>query len=194
MKETSLNRRTPERIAALRLTTFGLIIASLAIIGVACGSSGDTDPAFSKIQQLDDRVVSITNFEGNRFKRVKEYDVSELPDASAAYLVYFTPSDSEPVQFEIRVYPDFETVMRSGVGYAAEVTGEDAMLRSADVRWDVGTKDRRGGGAFRGQLTPLYGDYAVVGNVIMLCEGRDSAQALERCAALLVAARITDED
>jgi hypothetical protein len=80
--------------------------------------------------------------------------------------------------------------MESGVGYAAEVTGEDALLRSADVRWDEGTKDRRGGGAFRGQLTPLYGDYAVIGNAIVLCEGRSSEQSLERCAALLLSAGI----
>ena len=70
------------------------------------------------------------------------------------------------------------------------MTGREALLREVDVRWKEGTRDRRGGGAFRDSLTPLYGDYMVFGNVILLCEGRDSAQSLERCAALLTAAGI----
>jgi hypothetical protein len=103
---------------------------------------------------------------------------------------YFTPADSEPIQYELRMYPDHASAIEHGVVFAAEVTGEDALLRSVDVQWDEGTRDRRGGGAFRGQLTPMYGDYAVFGNVIMLCEGRSLEQALERCAALLAAAGI----
>jgi hypothetical protein len=71
------------------------------------------------------------------------------------------------------------------------VTGPEALLRSTDVRWDQGTKDRRGGGFHRGGLTPLYGDYAIIGNVIMLCEGRDSDQSLSRCESLLFAAGIS---
>ena len=91
------------------------------------------------------------------------------------------------------MYPDHATALESGVDYAAEVTGEDALLREVDVRWTEGTRDRRGGGAFRDSLTPLYGDFAIFGNVVLLCEGRDSSQALERCAALLHAAGIGAE-
>ena len=82
------------------------------------------------------------------------------------------------------------SAIETGVEYADEVTGVDAFLRSVDVRWEEGTRDRRGGGAARGSLTPLYGDYAVIGNIVMLCQGRDSDQALERCASLLWAAGI----
>jgi hypothetical protein len=162
----------------------------IAIVAVSCGSSdGDGDGGFAKIDP-NPVILDLSSFDDARLKLAKEYDVSELPDAAAAYLGYFTPPNSEPIQYELRMYPDHASAIANGVTYAEEVTGEDALLRSADVRWEEGTKDRRGGGAFRGQLTPLYGDFAVVGNVIMLCEGRSSEQSLERCAALLAAVGI----
>ena len=33
--------------------------------------------------------------------------------------------------------------------------------------------------------SPKYGDYVILGNVWMLCEGADSGQGLERCEALV---------
>jgi hypothetical protein len=111
--------------------------------------------------------------------------------AIAAYMGYFTPPDSEPIQYELRIYPDHVSAVEKGIEYAEEVTGAEALLRAVDVRWEEGTKDRRGGGFHRHGLTPLYGDYAVIGNVITLCEGRDSDQALGRCESLLFAAGIS---
>jgi len=107
--------------------------------------------------------------------------------ANAAYMGFYTPPDSKPIQYEIRIYPDHMSAVEKGTEYAEEVTGEDALLRSVDVSWDEGTNDRRGGGAARGSLTPLYGDYAIIGNVIVLCQGRNSTQSLNRCEALLLA-------
>ncbi|HIF72380.1 MAG TPA: hypothetical protein EYQ61_07495 [Dehalococcoidia bacterium] len=161
----------------------------VAVIGAACGGSGSSGSSFSKID-TDATVRDLESFIPSGLKQNKVYDVSELPGAIAAYMVYFTPAGSEPIQYELRMYPDHASAIDDGISYADEVTGEDALLRSVDVRWEEGTKDRRGGGAFRGQLTPLYGDYAVIGNVIVLCEGRSSEQALERCEALLLAAGI----
>ena len=66
----------------------------------------------------------------------KGYDVSELPLATAAYMGYFTSSESEPVQYELRMYPDHASAIASGVEYTDEVTGVDALLRSVDVRWE----------------------------------------------------------
>lgn len=142
----------------------------------------------------DDTVRDIDHFAPSGFKIAKEYDVAGLPVAEAAFMGYFTPAGSDPIQYELRFYPDHASVLTNGVEYAAEVTGEDALLREVDVRWTEGTRDRRGGGAFRDSLTPLYGDYAIFGNVILLCEGRDSDQSLERCAALLRAAGIWVKD
>lgn len=169
-----------------------LLFAILFIItaGVGCGGSGDA--TFLKVTP-DETVRDIDDFTRIGFKRARVYDVSELPDATGAYLIYYTPANSEPVQYELRIYPDHATAIESGSGYADEVTGPDALLREVDVRWNVGTRDRRGGGAFRDSLTPMYADYAVYGNVILICEGRDSAQSLGRCAAFLQAAGIDVE-
>ena len=154
------------------------ILSSVAVTG--CGSGGDSDSAFSKVQ-ADSVDRDLASFDSAGFKKARTYDVGELPGAVAAYMGYYQPADSEPVQYELRMYSDHATAVESGVTYAEEVTGADALLRSVDVRWEEGTKDRRGGGAFSDGLTPLYGDFAVFGNIIMLCEGRDSIQSLGRC-------------
>ena len=171
-------------------TTLSLIVFSLTLLGVACGSVNEShESTFVKINP-DQTIRDFSSFDGARFKLAKEYDISGLPMASAAYMGYFTPPDSEPIQYELRIYPDHMSAVEKGIEYAEEVTGADALLRSADVRWDEGTNDRRGGGAARGSLTPLYGDYAIIGNVIILCQGRNSTQSLNRCEALLLAVGI----
>ena len=172
------------------LTPLSLIAFSLTLLAVACGSSNESHGStFLKINP-DQAIRDLNSFDGARFKLAKEYDISELPMASAAYMGYFTPPDSEPIQYELRIYPDHMSAVEKGIEYAEEVTGAEALLRAVDVRWDEGTKDRRGGGFHRHGLTPLYGDYAVIGNVIMLCEGRDSTQSLNRCESLLLAVGI----
>ena len=171
-------------------TILGMVVVAIAILGSAClAGDSDSEGTFSKIN-ADQTIRDLSSFEKAPFKLSKEYDVSALPMANAAYMGYFTPPDSEPIQYELRIYPDHVSAVEKGIEYAEEVTGAEALLRSSDVRWDEGTKDRRGGGAFRGRLTPLYGDYAVIGNVIMLCEGRDSTQSLNQCEALLLAVGI----
>lgn len=163
------------------------VVLSLILFGVACGSGNESSGStFMKINK-DNAVRDLSSFDGAPFKLAKEYDISGLPRASAAYMGYYIPPDSEPIQYELRIYPDHKSAVEMGIQYAEEVTGEEALLRSVDVRWDEGTKDRRGGGFHRGGLTPLYGDYAVIGNIILLCEGRDSNQALSRCESLLFA-------
>ena len=171
-------------------TILGMVVVAIAIFGSAClAGDSDSEGTFSKIN-ADQTFRDLSSFEKAPFKLAKEYDVSELPMANAAYKIFFTPLDSEPIQYELRIYPDHVSAIEKGVEYAEEVTGADALLRSADVRWDEGTNDRRGGGAARGSLTPLYGDYAIIGNVIIPCQGRNSTQSLNRCEALLLAAGI----
>ena len=171
-------------------TILGMVVVAIAIFGSAClAGDSDSEGTFSKIN-ADQTFRDLSSFEKAPFKLAKEYDVSELPMATAAYKVFFTPPDSQPIQYELRIYPDHMSAVEKGIEYAEEVTGANALLRSADVRWDEGTNDRRGGGAARGSLTPLYGDYAIIGNVIILCQGCNSTQSLNRCEALLLAVEI----
>jgi len=167
-----------------------MLVVSIVIFGSAClASDSSSEGSFSKIN-ADQTIRDLSSFEKAPFKLAKEYDVSALPAANAAYKGFFTPPDSKPIQYELRIYPDHMSAVEKGMEYAEEVSGADALLRSVDVRWDEGTNDRRGGGAARGSLTPLYGDYAIIGNVIMLCQGRNSTQSLNRCEALLLAVGI----
>ena len=175
------------RLSPIRLVT--LLVMILAVFAVVACTSGNSDVVFSKIDSSP-TILDLSSFDDSGFKKAREYDVVELPGATAAYMGYFTPVGSEPVQYELRVYTDHASAVDNGVSYAEEVTGEDALLRSVDVRWEEGTKDRRGGGAFSDGLTPLYGDFAVHGNVVLHCEGRDSIQSLDRCKALLQASGI----
>ena len=166
-----------------------MVLSLIGLLSIACGSGGEKAATFAQVQP-DEIVRDISNFDGSGFKQVREYDVTGLPGALGAYLGYYTPPESDPIQYELRFYPDHATAVANGVDYADEVTGEGAALRSADVRWDEGTKDRRGGGGFRDTLTPLYADYVVFGNLFLLCEGRDSSQSFSRCNSLLEAAGI----
>ena len=177
----------PAQVLCYRTHLAWAFLFTVAIAGVACGSNGDA--GFLKITP-DETVRDIDDFTRIGFKRAREYDVNGLPDATGAYMIYYTPANSEPAQYELRIYPDHATALESGTGYADEVTGPEALLREVDVRWNEGTRDRRGGGAFRDSLTPMYANYAVYGNVILMCEGRDSTQSLDRCKAFLEAAGV----
>ena len=188
--------RTTSKTLAIPIadpTILVIVVVAITIFGSACLTGADgSEGTFAKIN-ADPTVRDLSSFDEAPFKLGKEYDVSDLPLATSAYMGYFTPSGTEPVQYELRIYPDHSSAVESGIGYVEEVTGVDALLRSVDVRWEEGTKDRRGGGFHRGGLTPLYSDYVVIGNVIILCEGRDSTQSLSRCEALLLAAGIGEQ-
>ena len=167
-----------------------MMVVAIPILGSAClADDTGSEGTFSKINP-DQTIRDLSSFEKAPFKLSKEYDVSTLPMANAAYKGFFTPPNSDSIQYELRIYPDHMSAVEKGMEYAEEVTGADALLRSVDVRWDEGTSDRRGGGSSRGSITPLYGDYAIIGNVIMLCQGRNSTQSLNRCEALLLAVGI----
>ena len=190
MAHSQLGKQKIVKMPTISPTILGMVVVAIAIFGSAClAGDSDSEGTFSKIN-ADQTFRDLSSFEKAPFKLAKEYDVSELPMATAAYKVFFTPPDSQPIQYELRIYPDHMSAVEKGIEYAEEVTGADALLRSADVRWDEGTNDRRGGGAARGSLTPLYGDYAIIGNVIILCQGRNSTQSLNRCEALLLAVGI----
>ena len=171
------------RVFYLRARPAALAITAL-LIG-ACGSS--TSSAGRDFVRVSDegRIFDIEEFKQAGLKAADEYDVTGLPGALSAYLDYYQPQGDEPVQYELRFYPDHSTAVRDGTSYADEVTGPDAKLKEGDVRWKEGTSHRRGGGAFRDTITPLYANYAIFNNLILLCEGRDDLQSLGRCSRLL---------
>ena len=103
------------------------------IFGSAClaGDSG-SEGTFSKIN-ADQTIRDLSSFEKAPFKLAKEYDVSELPMANAAYKIFFTPPDSQPIQYELRIYPDHVSAVEKGIEYAEEVTGADIFGHQASL-------------------------------------------------------------
>ena len=173
--------------------TVGLATLLVAVMSVACGSdtggaTGDTpaeemgDPRIRSIVA----TYSIDNLKTVGVKTNKEYDVEELPGADAAWRIIFNQLD-----YEVRFYPDHQTLLDEGIPYAEHVTGDDAVVIGDDVIWEEGAKDRRrcsrdadtphSGCAY----SPRYWDYVVVGNMIMMCEGLESKQSIDNCDDLL---------
>ena len=119
----------------------------------------------------DDIIFSKASFDDLEFKFSKKYDVSELPDALEAHYGFF-----QRREFEIRFYPSNEIAKSSGIFFAEEATGEDAIIKKSDASWKEGIKDRMISGVFGNKKnSPKYMDYVIFGNVIVLCPSEKSS-------------------
>ena len=156
---------------------------------IACSSSGNDQNTQDDIFDgtYDNIIFSKTSFDGLEFKFSKEYDVSELPDALEAHYGFF-----QRREFEIRFYPSNDIAKSSGIFFAEEATGEDAIIKKSDASWKEGIKDRMTSGAFGNKKnTPKYMDYVILGNMIVLCPIEISSseigatEPLDNCRLLL---------
>ena len=75
----------------------------------------------------------------------------------------------------------------SGEIYAKSVTGNDAIVSGDDVMWEEGAKDRRkcvprAGTSESGcDQKARFGDYIIMGNMIILCEGLSTEESMVLC-------------
>ncbi len=166
-----------------------LIVGALLAIG-ACGD-GSSGTGFKQVSPAA-RTYSQDDFLAIGFKVVREYNVEGLPGATSASFGFWRVSGQAPRDYELRFYASHEEAVRQGTPLAEEVTGEDALIIGDEMTWKEGIKDRRhqllgGKAGGTGGLAPSYMDYAIYGNVVLLCEGVDSAQSLEVCAGLVEA-------
>ena len=178
-----------------RLLILLLAIAALSIAAVACGSDSDgvgssTGGPIAKIDTTDriytaDDIINATNFKHN-----DDYDVEGLDGAVAAIYGFYGVDPYNRQEYEARFYPDHATAMIQGVDFANEATGADAVLLKDIQRWDEGISDRRqcagNGGHHSGKCdNPKYFDYVVVGNMVLMCQGKDTATSHQACADLM---------
>ena len=139
-----------------------------------------------------DGFHSIEDFDNlQNFKMSKTYNVEGLLGADAAIYGFFGPDPYDRREYEARFYPDHDTALTHGVDFANEATGPDAVIASSVQRWDEGLSQRRTcaanvrGSHHSGRCDlAKYGDYVIAGNLVLLCQGRDSASALDNCKAL----------
>lgn len=181
------------QIVVIGLLTIGLLTA------FACGtgeeSSGDSDANTAISDSVDatsgdsrifavERQFMSDDLAGAGLKSGKEYDVATLPGGVESKLMYWRVNDVA-VQYEVRFYESHLDAVRLGAGAAEEGSGEDAVLDDDVAEYVEGIRDRRTVFDFRGVPRPRYGAYAIYGNMVVLCEGRDDAEAWMRCSALI---------
>ena len=181
---------TAHKAAVLAATAITLLLTS----AIACGSD-NAEERLENAPIIDypfevlraDQTYTIDDLKAVQgVKANKEYDVTDLPAATAAWRVLFNKHD-----YEVRFYPDQQTAIDEGAPYAEHVTGDNAVVIGDDILWEEGAKDRRR--CSRNEKTPhagcsyssRYWDFVVLGNMIMMCEGLESAQAIRNCDELI---------
>ncbi len=174
--------RADRNIAA----TFLLAIV-VAVVAVACGTDSASGGASSVPRVVaSDRIYTIDDLTAAGVKTVKEYDVEDLPGATAVWQAVFNRLD-----YEARFYASHDEAVAEGTSYADSVTGEDAIVTGDDVAWEEGARDRRK--CSRAAQTPhsscsysaRYLEYVIRGNMILFCEGDETADAFANCENLL---------
>ncbi len=173
-----------------RSVLISLFTATLLAIAVACGSSTDSDDgAVAKITPSE-TIFALEDLTAIGFKKGKTFDVEGLTGATDAYHGFWGLDPYDRKDYEARFYPSHAYAVEFGVVFADERTGSDANIKTDETMWEEGAKEARActrsaGGDSSNCRVSKYGDYVIYGNMILVCQGRDSSTALEQCAALL---------
>jgi hypothetical protein len=148
-------------------------------------STGDLEsPEF--INPFPDKIYSEEDFDHPSVKFNKKYDVAELPSAISATRIIF---DKKYV--EVRLYETSDTANEEGKTYAKSVTGPDGVVSGDSVMWQEKERDRRkcvpkAGRSEAGcDQVARYGGFLISGNLVLLCEGLDMAEADSLCRKLI---------
>ena len=164
---------------------------SITLIVLACGSQTATDkptepedigPTTQTVKSSN-RIFTVDDFKAAGLKHSKDYKTDGLPAATSVSL-FFWKIDGTPVQYEVRFYGSHDEAVSSGMSYAKEGAGPEAIIDPDFARYTEGLRDRRTIVHTRGSPTPRYGDFVIYGNIIALCEGRDPEQGSQRCTRL----------
>lgn len=181
------------QVVLIGLLTMGLLAAFACGTGEESSGVDDVNTAISDSVDAtsgDSRIFAVErqfmsdDLAGAGLKSGKEYDVSTLPGGVESRLMYWRVNNVA-VQYEVRFYESHLDAVRLGAGAAEEGSGEDAVLDDDVAEYVEGIRDRRTVFDFRGVPRPRYGAYAIYGNMVVLCEGRDDAEAWMRCSALI---------
>jgi len=186
---------------------FALLIALAAPALIGCGAADSPATtgaketvAVGKIvasgrlerEIASDRIFTVDDLLNAGFKRSKSYDVTSLEKATAAIYGFYGEDDYKRQEYELRLYASHQDAVQYGGPMAEEGSGPNAKVVEDEASWKEGIRERRAcegnvrGSHHVGKCTnPKYGDYMIVGNLIMLCQGQDSATAIANCQAFL---------
>ena len=173
---------------------FGAVGLVMITIGsIACGSSAADEAAtFVQVREAP-ADYTIEDLKAIGFKASKDYDIEGLPDGLDAWKGFWGLDPYDRHDYEIRFYASHALAVSSGQQLAIDATGAEFEAKRDEQVWTEGVKDRwqaRGvtdvsSGGSRQAPGPTYQDWAIVGNMVILCDGLDSEQAIIRCASLI---------
>ena len=177
-----------------------LFIGAIALLMFSACGTGDANAAGSKSEgpiarvNPTERMYVIQDLVDAGFKDSKSYDVEELPGAVEVHYGLYGANTNSKNEYEVRFFASHQDAIALGVEYVEEAVGEDAVLLKSTQRWDEGIRERRACAGGTGHqvgtcANPKYFDYIIVGNMILMCPGRDSARSLETCAELMAVVR-----
>ncbi len=173
-----------------------LVIGILALfVSPACGTGdgsgvgSSVDGPIARINPTE-RIYEIQDLVDAGFKDRKSYDVENLPGAVEVHYGLFGANPNSKNEYEIRFFASHEDAIALGVEYVEEAIGEGAVLLKREQRWDEGIRERRSCAGGTGHqvgtcANPKYFDYIIIGNMILMCPGKDSIGSLQACAELM---------
>ncbi|MBT7466759.1 MAG: hypothetical protein HN798_00440 [Chloroflexi bacterium] len=180
----------------IRIARYGVLMSSVVLlvaILTACGGNA-VDDVDSFVQVRDAPAdYTIEDLKAIGLKASKNYDVEGLPDGLDAWKGFWGLDPYDRHDYEIRFYASHTLAVSSGKQLAIDATGAEFEAKRDEQVWTEGVKDRwqaRGvtdvsSGGSRQAPGPTYQDWAIVGNMVILCDGLDSEQAMIRCASLI---------
>lgn len=165
---------------SLKRTAAFFVLGSFVWVLLSGCSGGSAEEPFARISSTG-RVISLNELARSPFKELKAYDTSDLPGAFAA-IFGFMKSGSDAFDYEVRIYESHDQAVDLGTALADEGTGPDAALNEGDAVFKEGVRDRRlAWGGTGGPALPKYLSYMIYENLVVLCQGAEVAQSLERC-------------
>ncbi len=175
----------------INVVLVSLVVMVLTMAG--CGSDESLDENFVQIRTAPDNYT-VDDLKAFGFKASKHYDVEGLPDGLDAWKGFWGLDPYDRHDYEIRFYASHDLAVSSGKPIAIESTGEEFEASRETQTWTEGLKDRwqaqgvtdiSGGASRQSKPRPTYPNWAILGNMVILCDGLDSEQALIRCGELI---------
>ena len=170
-----------------------VLLAVMVLVLAGCGSDSTLDEGFVQIRTAPDNYT-VDDLKTFGFKTSKNYDVEGLPDALDAWKGFWGLDPYDRHDYEIRFYASHDLAVSSGKPMAIESTGPEFEASRETQTWTEGVKDRwqaqgvtdiSGGASKQSKPRPTYPNWAILGNMVILCDGLDSEQALIRCSELI---------
>jgi len=171
-----------------------LVLLAMTVLAMTgCGSDGPGDEGFAQVRTAPDNYT-VEDLKAFGLKTSKHYDVEGLPDGLDAWKGFWGLDPYDRHDYEIRFYASHDLAVSSGKPIAIESTGEEFEASRETQTWTEGLKDRwqaqgvtdiSGGASRQSKPRPTYPNWAILGNMVILCDGLDSEQALIRCGELI---------